>query len=308
MKWAILIFMSLLFLFRGTDEKRFSGHLEISNTLFSYYAEGEGIPCITLSGSENIGINLFPEQFLKHFNLIHADANQIKDNQIKDITLDDIAADFEKVRKYLGTDKIAVLGHSMFSILPLEYALRYPDNISYAISTGAIPFFTEEFSSAADEYWQNEASEERKEILNKNIEEFNKIDKSSLPADEVFIQNYIAYTPYRFKDPKYNMDGLWDGVKINMKFVNHYWGNLLNNLDNTEKYKTIESPVLVITGKYDYGCPYYLWNDLDNEMTNLKLVVFENAGHNPMLETPKKFTNTVVNWTENQKIKLSESE
>lgn len=195
-------------------------------------------------------------------------------------------------------DKIAVMGHSMFSVLPLEYALRYPDKISYAIATGAIPFFTEAFNSAAEEYWESEASEERKNILNQNIAAFNDIDKSSMSADEVFMTQYDAYTPYRFKDPHYDLTGIWDGVTINMEFVNHYWGKLLNNYDNTGKYKQIQSPILVVAGKYDFGCPYFLWKELDNSMKNLTLLVFDDAGHNPMLEIPRKFTDALVQWTE----------
>lgn len=40
------------------------------------------------------------------------------------------------------------------------------------------------------------------------------------------------------EDPHCELNGIWDGVTINMEFVNHYWGNLLNNIDNTKKYKT----------------------------------------------------------------------
>ncbi len=298
MKPIVVIIFSFLFLSGEGYKTSFSGNLKVHDALFSYYAEGEGIPCIVFAGSENLGRNMYPKIFLEHFNLIHTDANQIESNDIATLTLDDIAAEIEKVRKHLGLDKIAVMGHSMFSVLPLEYALRYPDNISYAIATGAIPFFTEEFNSAAEEYWDNAAAEERKKILNQNVAAFNEMDKSTVSADEVFIAQYEAYVPYRFKDPYHNLNGIWNGVTINMEFVNHYWGNLLNNMDNTEKYKTIKSSVLVVSGKYDFGCPYFLWEDLDCSMDNLTLLVFEDAGHNPMLEIPGEFTDALVQWTE----------
>ena len=85
-----------------------------------------------------------------------------------------------------------------------------------------------------------------------------------------------------------------------MNFLNHFWGKLMKDFDNTDNYKNIQAPVLIIAGKYDYGAPYYLWGDLKDIIPNFTLKVYEDAGHNPMLEIPEEFTKTIVEWIESK--------
>ena len=264
-------FLILLFpiIFGCKKQVEISGLLEIPDAIFTYTAEGNGIPCITFTGSENIGHNLYPPELLEHLIVIHADPSKIEDDLINDLSLEGIIDDIEKVRKYLGIKKIAVMGHSMFGPLPLEYATKYPENISYAISTGANPYCTEKYFSATQEYWESEASEERKKILKENLESLQVQDMSNFSESEAFIKEYVAYTPYGFYDPYFDLKGLWEGVDINMNFLNHYWGKLMKDFDNTDNYNNIQAPVLIIAGKYDYRAPYYLWHDKNPERRNL---------------------------------------
>ena len=85
-----------------------------------------------------------------------------------------------------------------------------------------------------------------------------------------------------------------------MSFVNHYWGNLMTGYDNTDNYRNIQSPVLIIAGKYDFVCPYFLWDDVKESIPDCTFEFFENAGHNPMLEIPEEFTKTIVEWIESK--------
>lgn len=300
MKRFLFYFLLFPILFGCKNQLEISGQLEIPDAIFTYTAEGNGIPCVIFTGSENIGHKLFPPELLEHFIFIHADPGKIDSAIVNDISLDDIVNDIEKLRVSLGIDKIAFMGHSMFGILPLEYAVIYPENISYAISTGAIPFYTEKYSSAAQEYWESEASEERKKILKENIERLRAEDMSNFSESLKFIKQYTAYTPYRFYDPYFDMTELWEDTEINMNFLNHFWGKLMKDFNNTDNYKNIQSPVLIIAGKYDFGAPYYLWDDLKNIIPDFTLKVYENAGHNPMLEIPKEFTKTIVEWIKSE--------
>ena len=293
------LFMAMI-IFSCSNEKDFSGKLDIPETIFNYSAIGKGIPCIAFTGAENLDKNLYPKEFLEHINLIHASPDYIPEDIVNNLTLDDIINDIEKARKFLGVDKIAVMGHSMFSMLPLDYAVKYPDNVLYSISTGSIPFVTDEYFKAANDYWENEASEERKNIRKNNLESLNFMDKTSMSESEKFINQYNANVPYRFYNANFDASGLWKDVEINMAFVNKFWGELLLDYDNTNNYRKIQTPALVLSGKYDFGCPYYLWKDVINEMQNGTFILFENAGHNPMLEIPDEFSQTVIKWIDSQ--------
>jgi proline iminopeptidase len=269
--------------------------LNVEGALFTYSIEGTGIPCVFFTGSENVGINLLSNELKKHIKIIHADPKNISKEDGKSMTLDTIIDDIEKVRKTLDVEKIAVLGHSMFSIIPLEYALKYPENASHAISTGGVPSFSEKSTKASNEYWEKDASEERKEIRRRNNEALTEEVMSKLSPSEAFIKQYVADTPLRFYDPEFDMTDLWEGVELNVDFINRYWG-FIYGFDNTDKYHMIKAPVLIIAGRYDYGCPYLLYDEIKDIIPNYTFILFENAGHNPMIEIPEEFDKKLIDW------------
>jgi proline iminopeptidase len=269
--------------------------LNVEGALFTYSEEGTGIPCVVFTGSENIGLKIYSKNLKKHIKLIHADPKSVKKEDVESMTLDTILDDIEKVRKTLGVDKIAVMGHSMFSIIPLEYALKYPDNASHVISSGGVPSFSEKSTQVSNEYWEKDASEERKEILRRNHEALTEEVISKLSPSEAFIRQYVADIPLRFYDPEFDMMDFWEGVELNVDFINRYWG-FIYGFDNTDKYHMIKAPVLIIAGRYDYGCPYFLYDEIKDIIPNYTFILFENAGHNPMVEIPEEFDKKLIDW------------
>lgn len=272
--------------------------LDVEGAILTYSTEGTGIPCILFAGGENLGLKFYSKNLKKHIKLIHADPKDITKENVESLTLDAILDDIEKVRKTLDLEKIAVMGHSMFSIIPLQYALKYPDNASHAISSGGVPSFSEKSAQASNEYWEKEASEERKEIRRRNHEALTEEVMSKLSPSEAFIRQYVADTPLRFCDPEFDMSDLWDGIEINMDFIGRYWG-FIYGFDNTDKYQLIKAPVLIIAGRYDYGCPYFLYDEIKDVIPNYTFILFENAGHNPMIEIPEEFDKKLIAWIEN---------
>jgi proline iminopeptidase len=296
MKHIICLVGILVFLCGCDRQHKISGSLHVQDALFEYTAEGDGSPLVIFTGGENVGQKLFPKELKDNFVLIHADPSKIDSSVINDISLNDILEDLEKLRISIGVEKIGILGHSMFGLLPLEYALKYPNNISFAISTGSQPFKNEVSKEASRAYWEKEASEERKRIREQNWVKLENLDWKALSPTEQFITSYTADTPFRFYDPNFDQTSFWEGVEINMAFLYHYGGTLMQNFDNSEKYKNIKSPVLVLTGKYDFGAPYHLWEEFNGIIPNFTLKVYEHAGHNPFMEYPEDFTKDVLEW------------
>jgi len=58
---------------------------------------------------------------------------------VADLTFDVLAEDLEAVRRALGVQRVAVLGHSMLGVLALEYTRRCPGSVSHAIVVGTPP-------------------------------------------------------------------------------------------------------------------------------------------------------------------------
>lgn len=289
-------------MFSACVEKQssFSGDLNIPDAIFNYSAIGKGIPCIAFTGAENLDKHLYPKAFLEHINMIHASSDNMPEEIANNLTLDDVIDDIEKARKYLNIDKIAVMGHSMFGTSPLDYALKYPGNVLFTISTGSVPAFNEKYNQAVIDYWDTFATDERKQIFQLRMDSLMATNYSSLGAGEQLIRNYIAGAPKYSYNPRYDCSDVWNGVEINMNFFNRYFGGILATTDNSEKYTSIEAPNLIISGKYDFICPNYLWEGIVEKIPNAKYVLFEKTGHNPMLEIPDEFTKVVLDWVETQ--------
>jgi len=276
--------------------------MQVDGTLLTYSSEGTGVPCVAFVGGESGGRKLYSDELKKHIRFVHADAAHLTDEDLERLTLDDIVDDIEKVREVLGVEKIAVMGHSRFALIPPEYALKYPDQASHVIMTGGRPEISESSDRASDEYFENEASEERKEIFRRNLEELPEhlLDGRSsikLSSSDNFGKWYGARVPIFFGDPEFNVATLFEGVEINVGFADRFM-ELVFGYDSTDRYHLIKAPMLVVCGRHDYWGPYYLWDKVEETTPDLTFLLFDNAGHNPMVEIQEEFDKKLIEWIE----------
>jgi proline iminopeptidase len=183
----------------------------------------------------------------------------------------------------------------------LHTSCTLPEHIRFAdvvIMTGALPYTTARALTAAEEYWASGASDERKGIREANHRALAASSRQGRSASDTFLDEYEADVPYRFFDPRFDMAPLRAAIEtdINMAFVGHFWGSVLKDFDRTPEYGHIQTPVLVIAGRYDFGAPYYLWNEVGGSIPDFTFHLFERAGHNPMVEVPAEFDRVVIDW------------
>lgn len=280
------------------SQPQIAGPIRFDGAVFEYSAEGHGPPVVVFTGSVNIGQLLYTDQLRTHLTLIHADPAHLGGERLTALTMDTVVDDIERLRQKLGVDRIGVMGHSMFGPVALEYALKYPDHAHWAILTGALPYTTARAFRASEEYWATQASAERKAIRAANQKALSEQNAAGKSASERFWDAYEADVPFRFYDARWDLRAFRRGLstQTNMEFVNHFWGVVLKDFDHTSAYGRIRVPVLVIAGKYDFGAPHFLWNDVGAVMPDFTFQLFENAGHNPMLETPEEFDRVLTVW------------
>lgn len=183
-----------------------------------------------------------------------------KDNKLNpnEITLQTYLNDIECLRKKLGYDKVAILGHSAHGLLAIEYAKSYSDNTSHLILIGTPPYFNKDFHLEKEKFWDANASNERKEkYRQKWNKEKRKITNRFLPGDKKFKIKMVARSPQRWYDLDFDPTYLWKDVEINSEVMNHFIGNV------TMDYSlpgSIKIPTFIAQGKYDFAIPYTTWN------------------------------------------------
>jgi len=214
--------------------------------------------------------------------------------EISKITLDTYLDDIDKVRRTLSLDVAAVFGHSIHSYIALEYARKYPKNTSHVIITGTTPYRST--AEVADEFWESDASDERKMILRQNWEKISEDELSRMSPKERVVTTYLAMTPKLFYDPKYDLSWIYEVVESNQKISNHLFQVIFEDYDIAKRPGKVETPVFLAIGRYDYMWPYFLWDDRKDILPNLSYNLFEKSGHFPMVEERELFDKRLVEW------------
>lgn len=274
-----------------------SGVVSVESAELHYVMEGKGTPCIVLGHSESCR-RVFSQELRDHFKFVFTDlrhdAQSNSSLEISKITLDTFLDDIDKVRRTLGLDKTAVLGHSIHSFIALEYARKYPQNTSHVIMTGFIPY-RRLAAGVADEFWESDASDKRKMILKKNLEKLTEDELNKMSPKERVVKTYMTFTPKIFYDPVYDVSWIYEVVELN---ENISLFEIFKNYDIAKRPDQVATPVFLAIGRYDYLCPYFLWDDRKDVLPNLSYNLFGKSGHFPMVEEQELFDKKLVEWIE----------
>ena len=74
-------------------------------------------------------------------------------------------------------------------------------------------------------------------------------------------------------------------------------GEAFARLNLIDSLKEVAKPVLIGLGRYDYlVSPVSLWDAINGSQANVKKVIFEKSGHNPMFEEPDLFNALLTDW------------
>lgn len=283
------------------DHESHNGSVKVEGMTLQYTVEGFGIPALVI-GSAIFYLRTFSHQLRKSLRLAFTDLRHFakSDDSIRldNITLDTYAKDIDQIRSALGFKKMVVIGHSHHGNLALEYAKKYPENVTHVVLIGSPPCDVKHTLEMSKKYWLTYASEDRKAILRKNRDGFKDNQLVSMMPNEAYITQYVLDGPMYWYNPNYDSSGLWEGVPINMDVVKVF-------RDFFTDYKLfwdpvqLEAPVLVMMGRHDYIVPHTLWDKVIPKLENITYCLFDRSGHTPQVEEQKLFDQTILKWLEN---------
>ncbi len=284
------------------DDKssKLSGYIKIDGIKLHYIIEGDGIPCLVIGILSNFYRPVFSSEIKKYIKFIFVDFKIFIPSvpiDLNDLSMDSILEDLEKIRITLGFEKIAILGHSALGIVALEYAFKYPEQTSHIIMIGSLPPNTkEENLKSGSEFWESDASNERKMIQKKNNEPLTEEFLNTVPPTKALALQYVANAPIYWFDLTYDCSWIWEGLELNMDSFSYFYSEIIRGKDITQKVLKITIPMFLAMGRYDYAAPYILWDDLKDEIPNLTYNLFEKSGHWPMFEEQDLFDSKLIDW------------
>lgn len=206
-----------------------------------------------------------------------------------DLTFDVLAEDLEAVRADLGVERVAVLGHSILSLLAIEYGRRCPDSVSHVITAGAPPHGDmARLAAQATAFFEADATDERRKILRDNL--------AALPPNPEQSQVLFAQTPLRYFDARFDAAPLFAEAIVRTRFFQHVLGPLTQGWDITVGASGLRVPLFLAHGRYDYTVPYTLWDGIPERLPNATFALFERSGHQPFFEEPDRFVAAVTEW------------
>ncbi len=285
---------------QGVEEPvRASGLLEFDGQAHPYLVEGNGIPCV-IAALGPIYRPLFSDRLKEHIQFIYVDFKNTwgAEGPIdpESVTMDSLLEDIDQVRRALGHERICVVGHSAPGMIPMAYALAYPEHISHAISLATVPFWNAEFGGIQAEFWNRDASAERKAVQEANQELLATQADQPLTPRDAWVMSYVRNGPMYWFDPSYDCYWMFAGYHVSRDMINHFFGTVLADYDLRPQLGDISAPVFLAQGRFDYAAPYHLWEEPHQDIPAVTYHVFEGSAHFPMFEEQARFDDLLIEW------------
>ena len=217
--------------------------------------------------------------------------------------LDDVV---EVVRRRYAKRQVLLLGHSWGSAIGILYAGRHPEKVAAYIGVGQVADMSEG-ECVSYEFARREASRRR------NQGALNALERIGPPphtADEMLVsRKWVERFGGAFHRRLSTGKLIWAALQTDeanvvdlIKFgqgnhfsLRHLWSEF-RELDVDDTLTTFDTPIIFLLGRYDREVPSILAARYFERIhaPYKRLVWFEESAHNPPLEEPDLFNQTLV--------------
>ena len=204
---------------------------------------------------------------------------------VSSMTWENLTADADALRRKLGFERWAVLGHSFGGHVALEYALRYPGSLSHLVllDTGGDSRWSQQ--NAAEVLAKRGYSPQKVELVRRWFNgEFT--PHEMLPI-LMRIGGAYSYRPSLWLTARDLVRGEWRS-KMRPQALIFAGRHLLKGWTVMDRIAEITVPTLVMAGRDDFVFPPEHQLELAAAIPHARLQIIERAGHNPHSEQPAR--------------------
>jgi proline iminopeptidase len=202
---------------------------------------------------------------------------------VSSMTWENLTADADALRRKLGFERWAVLGHSFGGQVALEYALRYSGSLSHLVllDTGGDSRWSQR--NAAEVLAKRGYSPQKVELVRRWFNgEFT--PHEMLPI-LMRIGGAYSYRPSLWLTARDLVRGEWRS-KMRPQALIFAGRHLLKGWTVMDRIAEITVPTLVMAGRDDFVFPPEHQLELAAAIPHARLQIIERAGHNPHSEQP----------------------
>jgi proline iminopeptidase len=300
MRNLILIVVISLFYLSGctTDQDVASkqDYVEVNNGKLYYQTFGKGgKPVIVLHGGPGLDQGYLLPQMLelaKNHEVTFYDQrgcgksfNTPFNDQV--INTKQYIEDLEALRKKLGHEKIALVGHSWGGLLAMYYAARYPNNISHLVLIGSLSPTQRGFQAFMKEYNQRMAPLKTEMDQIQSSKAFKDGDPKTVEAfcHLIFKEYFIDKKDVDKLSVHFTAESAPNVFKVHNFFVKNLFSK---TYDLRKKLKKTKFPTLILHGDRDI-IPVSTTKETKQAFPHAKLVVYKNKDHLLFIEAPQQF-------------------
>lgn len=272
--------------------------IPIRDTYLYVHVVGHGYPLLLMHGGPGADHwTLLPfRQLASKFTLIFYDHRCNGRSQaapVSSMTFENLTADADALRKQLGYERWAVLGHSFGGHVALEYALRYPGSVSHLILV----------DTGGDSRWARENAAKllaSRGYSPQKVELVRRWFNGEFPARQMPLILMRIGSAY-YSRPSLSMitrdliRGEWRS-KLRPEPLIFAGRHLLNGWTVMNRLGEITVPTLIVAGRDDFIFPPEHQRELAEAIPHARLRIIERAGHNPHAERSAEVMQAVGNF------------
>ena len=197
--------------------------------------------------------------------------------------------DIEYVRRHFEIEKLDLLGHSYAGIIPILYALSYPERVGRIVQISSMP---PNQSTQYPDHLRNVDS-----VLQTFFADFRLLQQQSQAlSPEEFCGKFWTLLRRLYVFNPNDADKLqhWKACHLptELNFMSYWMGFLMPSIQSlnftSEELAKVLTPVLNVHGTKDRSAPYGGGREWALILPNARLLTIDNVAHAPWIEAPEK--------------------
>lgn len=228
-----------------------------------------------------------------------------KKNKKSNYTIENNIDDIEALRKYLGFNKISVLGVSYGGMVAQGYAIKYQKNIENLILVSTAPSY--HFIETAKENLKKIGTKQQISVCDKylwggSFKSNRDVNHYFKVMDPLYIYNYKTKRRRKIQQKKSKSGSIKNILSYDV--LNAGFSGFLHEFNFIPNLKKIKCPTLILVGSDDWVCMPAHSKTMADNISNSTLKIFDKCGHALATDANNKYIRSIKKFLEKRRVEI----